>query len=58
MAIKALIRILLPDALLLCLPSKRLRLTSLTARLLEKLGKHAGRNNTGKMTVRHQGGGQ
>ncbi len=26
--------------------------------LVEKLGKHAGRNNTGKMTVRHQGGGQ
>ena len=25
--------------------------------LVEKLGKHAGRNNTGKMTVRHQGGG-
>ena len=25
--------------------------------LLEKLNKHAGRNNTGKMTVRHQGGG-
>jgi large subunit ribosomal protein L2 len=25
--------------------------------LLEKLNKHAGRNNSGKMTVRHQGGG-
>ena len=25
--------------------------------LVEKLQKHAGRNNTGKMTVRHQGGG-
>ncbi len=25
--------------------------------LLEKMNKHAGRNNTGKMTVRHQGGG-
>lgn len=25
--------------------------------LVEKLNKHAGRNNTGKMTVRHQGGG-
>ena len=25
--------------------------------LVEKLDKHAGRNNTGKMTVRHQGGG-
>lgn len=25
--------------------------------LVEKLAKHAGRNNTGKMTVRHQGGG-
>ena len=25
--------------------------------LVEKLSKHAGRNNTGKMTVRHQGGG-
>ena len=25
--------------------------------LVEKMNKHAGRNNTGKMTVRHQGGG-
>ncbi|MBM6985236.1 MAG: 50S ribosomal protein L2 [Acidaminococcaceae bacterium] len=25
--------------------------------LLEKMNRHAGRNNTGKMTVRHQGGG-
>ena len=25
--------------------------------LVEKLQKHAGRNNTGKMTVRHKGGG-
>jgi large subunit ribosomal protein L2 len=25
--------------------------------LVEKLGQHAGRNNTGKTTVRHQGGG-